>query len=151
MSTGSGVLAPHPHLSPSSSKLIRAAGADGAGGPAAVVMNDCMFSGIKLDQRNPAAYAAAAAAQEPNPAGGSPPPPITAPPTAAGGRWSSARPALNLHAFFLRHQTGAGTPIHPVSTIPQRCDHMTRDHHGDSPDLSSHACDGVGPATEQPA
>lgn len=77
MSTGSGVLAPHPHLSPSSSKLIRAAGADGAGsvrGPAAVVMNDCMFSGIKLDQRNPAAYAAAAAAQEPNPAGGSPPP-----------------------------------------------------------------------------
>lgn len=67
MATGGSPLgpsAPQPHLSPSSSKLIRAAGADGAGsarGSAPVVMNECMFPGIRLDQRNPAAYAAAGA------------------------------------------------------------------------------------------
>lgn len=49
----------HPHLSPSSSKLILHSAADGVGAsmavpPAApVVMNDCMALGIKLDQCNP--------------------------------------------------------------------------------------------------
>lgn len=56
------ICASHPHFLPSSSKLIPAAVADGAGASAALppaapaVMNDCMVLGIKLDQCNPAQH-----------------------------------------------------------------------------------------------
>lgn len=36
-------------------------------GSAPVVMNDCMFSGIKLDQRNPAAYVAKSSRRDQGP------------------------------------------------------------------------------------